>query len=403
MPVNNHITELIIKHLQDKITAEEANTLQQWIAADARNREQFESLTNPDALQAEMISDQRIQDQVYAQLPEVQEALTVVTPGNSWKRWAAVAAAAIILISVGAWYWWQNSKSKPVVTTVQKTPAAAPIPPGGNKATLTLADGTVVDLTKAANGAIATQGKTTVNKKEDGQLEYKRANSPLTADNSPAYNVLSTPRGGQYQLLLPDGSKVWLNAASSIKYPTAFIENERKVEITGEAYFEVAKDAYKPFRVAIKSDDGREGLIEVMGTHFNVNAYGDEQPIITTLLEGKVKISAEQQITNNKLLLPGDEARINDNAAITVKKNVDTESAVAWMKGFFDFHNAGIKSVMKQVSRWYAVDIQYDGPVPAQTFEGNLDRNISLNDLLDLLQRMGPTKFQLEGRVIKVK
>jgi transmembrane sensor len=422
MPHYDNIADLIIKHLQETITAEESQTLEQWIAASDENRKKFNRIANGDTLKDDLLlfieSDQRIRERVYAKLPEVQEALTV-TSKRSWMRWASVAAAVLVIAFASIWL--LRSKETPTTNgTEQQVPMAATIPAGGNKATLTLADGTVIDLDKAGNGTIATEGKTKVNKKEDGQLEYKSTTG--TRQSAITYNLLSTPRGGQYQLILPDGSKVWLNAASSIKYPTEFSGNERRVEVTGETYFEIVRNTEKPFKVTVlppSGGAGRGGEIEVVGTHFNINAYGDEQPIVTTLLEGKIKISPievvskqsgstdinnrKPQTTNYKLLNPGEEAQINDKADIRVRKNVDTESAVAWMKGFFDFHNANIKTVMSQVSRWYNIDVQYKGSVPAQTFEGNIDRNIPLNELLALLQQMGSTKFTIEGRTVKVQ
>ncbi len=423
MPVNNHIDALIIKHLQETITEDEKIILNEWIAADESHRAMFDRFTNNELLHQDLVayseSDQRIKEQVYAQLPEVQDALTVV-PKRRWMRYTSLAAAAVIGIAiVGFWYWRSEKTNRSNDGTPQQTQVATVIPAGGNKATLTLADGTVIDLDKQADGTIAEQGKTTVRKKENGQLEYKSGVG--NRESTVAYNMLSTPRGGQYQLLLPDGSKVWLNAASSIRYPTAFAGNERRVEVSGELYFEITKNIEKPFKVTIIPADGggRGGEVEVLGTHFNINAYGDEQAIVTTLLEGKIKISAielvskqsggtdmdsrKPQTTNHKLLLPGEEAQINKDAAIVVRKNVDTEASVAWMKGFFDFHNAGIKSVMKQVSRWYNVDVQYAGAVPAQTFEGNLDRNIPLNELLALLNQMGKTSFTIDGRTVRVQ
>jgi transmembrane sensor len=425
MPVNNHIDALIIKHLQETITEDEKIILNEWISADDNHRAMFDRFTNNELLHQDLVayseSDRRIKEQVYAQLPEVQGALTIV-PKRRWMRYASLAAAVVIGIAiVGFWYWKSGETDKTNGGTPTQTQVATVIPAGGNKATLTLADGTVIDLDKASNGTIAKEGKTVVSKREDGQLEYQGSHSPLTTHNSPVFNMLSTPRGGQYQLLLPDGSKVWLNAASSIRYPTAFAGNERRVEVSGELYFEITKNIEKPFKVTIIPSDGsgRGGEVEVLGTHFNINAYGDEQAIVTTLLEGKIKISAielvskqsggtdmnnhKPETTNHKLLLPGEEAQINKDAAIVVRKNVDTEASVAWMKGFFDFHNAGIKSVMKQVSRWYNVDVQYAGPVPAQTFEGNLDRNIPLNELLALLNQMGKTNFTIDGRTVRVQ
>lgn len=422
MPLNNTIADLIIKHLQDTISAEESQTLEQWIAASEENRSKFNRIVNGDTLREDLLrfadSDQKIRQDVYAKLPDVHSAL-IVTPKRSLMRW--VSAAAAVLVIIGGSFWLMRSKETPATNPPQQqVPMATTIPAGGNKATLTLADGTVIDLDKAGNGTIATEGKTKVTKTENGQLEYKSTTG--TRQTAITYNLLSTPRGGQYQLILPDGSKVWLNAASSIKYPTEFSGNERRVEVTGETYFEITRNTAKPFKVTVlppSGGAGRGGEIEVVGTHFNINAYGDEQPIVTTLLEGKIKISPievvskqsggadinyhKPQTTNYKLLNPGEEAQINDKADIRVRKNVDTESAVAWMKGFFDFHNANIKTVMSQVSRWYNIDVQYKGAVPAQTFEGNIDRNIPLNELLALLQQMGATKFTIEGRTVKVQ
>ncbi|AEW01223.1 hypothetical protein A4D02_32880 [Niastella koreensis] len=417
MPFNSHIGQLIIKHLQETITADETHTLQQWIAADEKHQILFNKLTNSDWLQQAVHdhaeSETRIKERVFAALPYMQDAHT--DSPKSWVRWMSVAASVLIVVSIG-WYIWQG-KTKPAIVAEQQTPVATVIPAGGNKATLTLADGTVIDLDKAGNGTIATEGKTTVNKKENGQLEYKSATSTKQAVYT--YNMLKTPRGGQYQLLLPDGSKVWLNAASSIRYPTAFVGNERRVEITGEAYFEITHDAVRPFKVMIypaEGATGRGGEVEVLGTHFNINAYGDEQPIVTTLLEGKIKITPVDVVNKAmtathpantakayKVINPGEEAQIDNKADIVIRRNVDTESAVAWMKGFFDFHNASLKTVMKQVSRWYSVDVEYTKAMPEQTFEGNIDRNIPLNELLELLQQYGSTKFKIEGRTVKVQ
>jgi ferric-dicitrate binding protein FerR (iron transport regulator) len=327
MPLNNNIADLIIKHLQDTITAEETQTLEQWIAASEENRSKFNRIVNGDTLREDLLqftdSDQKIRERVYAKLPGVESTL-IVTPKRSWMRWVSVAAA--VLVITGASVWLMRSKETTSTNTPQQqVPMATTIPAGGNRATLTLANGTVIDLDKAGNGTIATEGKTKVNKKEDGQLEYQSATG--TRQTEITYNLLSTPRGGQYQLILPDGSKVWLNAASSIKYPTEFSGNERRVEVTGETYFEIVRNTAKPFKVTVlppSGGAGRGGEIEVVGTHFNINAYGDEQPIVTTLLEGKIKISPievvskqsgsldinnhKPQTTTSKLLTPGEEA-----------------------------------------------------------------------------------------------
>jgi ferric-dicitrate binding protein FerR (iron transport regulator) len=395
MPLNSHIGQLIIKQLQGTITAEEARALRQWIAADDKNRIHFEKLTSSDWLQQAVsdhaVSESRIKERVFAALPELQDT-TTGSPKRGWIRWMSVAAAVLIIVSIG-WYVWQG-KTKPAIVAEQQTPVATVIPAGGNKATLTLADGTVIDLDKAGNGTIATEGKTTVNKKEDGQLEYKSATS--TKQAAITYNLLTTPRGGQYQLLLPDGSKVWLNAASSIKYPTAFAGNERRVEVSGELYFEVKSDASKPFKVTI---DSRGGEITVVGTKFNVNAYEDEGISKTTLLEGKIHFNSNRSEISIK---PGQQVWLNKEAETLEKQdNVDVDEVVAWRNGYFQFNNADLKTVLRQLSRWYDVDVQYNGEIATREFVGTIPRSLNLSKVLTLLQNQD-VHFKIDGKNILV-
>lgn len=207
-----------------------------------------------------------------------------------WRR-VAVAAAVLILMGAGAWLWVNRSPDNSTAKTT--SPSSADVLPGGNKAVLTLDDGSTIILDSAANGKLTKQGKTTIIKPGDGQLVYDAKALPAAPSPRP-YNMLSTPRGGQYQLVLPDGSKVWLNAASSIRFPVEFYEDKRRVEITGEVYFEVAPDKTKPFIVKFRGG----GEVQVLGTHFNVNAYDDEPAIKTTLLEGSVKVENQSAIGN---------------------------------------------------------------------------------------------------------
>lgn len=402
MPLNDNIADLIIKHLQETITAEETKSLEQWMAASEENRTKFNRIVNGDTLREDMLlfieSDQRIRERVYAKLPEVQDALTV-TPKRSWMRWASVAAAVLVIAFASIWL----LRSKETTTTngaEQQVPMAATIPAGGNKATLTLADGTVIDLDKAGNGTIATEGKTKVTKTENGQLEYK--SSTGTRQSAITYNLLSTPRGGQYQLILPDGSKVWLNAASSIKYPTEFSGNERRVEVTGETYFEIVRNTEKPFRVTVmppSGGPGRGGEIEVVGTHFNINAYGDEPSIKTTLLEGKVKVSYDGKFA---LLRPGQQSQLKSGTStLEIIDNADLEQAVAWKNGFFQFDNADLRSVMRQLSRWYDLDVEYQGKLPNETFGGRIDRSSNASEVLNVLEQ-NQIHFKIQGKKIIV-
>jgi ferric-dicitrate binding protein FerR (iron transport regulator) len=345
-----------------------------------------------------------------------------------WFR-IAMAAAIVVMTGIPVYYYIIRTPAPKelVQTNKQPAPPAHDALPGGNKATLTLADGTVIDLDNAKNGKIAAEGGTVVSKKQDGQLEYSKSNSPLTIDHSPSYNTLSTPKGGQYFLELPDGSKVWLNAASSIRYPTAFSGKERRVELTGEAYFEIKKNQDIPFRVHFSSPStdggGREGLIEVLGTQFNVNAYHDESIIKTTLLEGKVKmVSGEcpsdpviragsmvnkQQVDNKRMaiLQPGQQAQLLNttigNGRIRVIDDVDTEEAIAWKNGLFYFDNVDIQAIMRQLARWYKVQVVFKGKIPARRFAGQVSRNSNLSQVLKILE-LSKIHFTVEGDVVTV-
>ncbi|MBS1663038.1 MAG: FecR domain-containing protein [Bacteroidetes bacterium] len=273
------------------------------------------------------------------------------------------AAACIILAGAGAWFFFTRRQPR------AEPPIAAEkvIPPGYNKATLTLSNGSIITLDSTHTGELAKQGDATIINTGNGSLAYTNA----TGESSPAvlYNTLTTPRGGQYQLLLPDGTKVWLNASSSITYPTAFKGNERMVQITGEAYFEVTHDKSKPFRVKAGSQ-----TIEDIGTRFNVNAYSDEPASITTLLEGAVKIGTH-------MLKPGEKASAAPDGEVIVSKG-DPVRAVAWKNGFFDFSDASLQAVMRQLARWYNVEIQYEGNIRERQFNGMIGRSLTLSQVL---------------------
>jgi hypothetical protein len=279
--------------------------------------------------------------------------------------------------------------------TVQQT--NQDVQPGGNKAVLTLANGQVIDLDSAHNGILVEQGNMAVVKNNNGEVVYKAVDDEKNARHAAnVYNMLATPRGGQYQLTLPDGSRVWLNAASSIRYPVAFANDERQVEITGEVYFEVEKNPKKPFRVTILPTGG---VVEVLGTHFNINAYSDEPAIKTTLLEGSVKVSS---MVNGEwsMLKPGQQASIH-HSQLTIHDNVDLELAMAWKNGFTLFKSADIKSIMRQAARWYDVEVMYEGTVPERSFTGGISRNAPLSELLQLLE-VSKVHFKIEGKKLIV-
>jgi ferric-dicitrate binding protein FerR (iron transport regulator) len=310
-------------------------------------------------------------------------------PVISLKR-VTIAAAVLGIIVLSTFLLLNKSRSAQLAKAENNVQRFKDdVAPGGNKAILTLADGSVIFLDDAKNGTLTQQGSAKVIKL-DGKLLYD-----LSAEKTKqvVYNTISTPKGGQYQLELPDGSLVWLNASSSIHFPTSFTEKERRVEITGEAYFEVAKNARQPFIVAVNSSE-----VQVLGTHFNINAYNDEEDVRTTLLEGSVKFVDG---SNTSLLQPGQQSQLTKDRVVKVANNVDVNEVVAWKNGLFSFENAGIETIMRQLSRWYDVNIEYKGKTD-DIFVAEISRNIKLSDVLKALELTGRVKFEIDGKKIVV-
>jgi len=327
-----------------------------------------------------------------------QSAIQPVTPVRKMK-WLHVAAAVIILIS-SAYVINRiilNRKSNDVVVKIEPLQEVKnDILPGGDKAILTLANGSQIILDSAANGIVAQQGQTEVVKLSNGQLVYKGAGDHV---NDVLYNTMATPRGGQYRLVLPDGSRVWLNAVSSIRFPTAFTGQERKVEISGEAYFEVVKDPSRPFRVLVRPVAGNRNMeVEVLGTHFNINAYQDEPAIKTTLLEGSVKVTNG---TAHTMIRPGQQTQLSINGVTKVIQDADVSEAVAWKEGRFQFNDTELKTIMRQVMRWYDVDLEYKGNVPDRYFTADISRNKTLSGVLTIL-KLSDVDFRLDGKKLTV-
>jgi ferric-dicitrate binding protein FerR (iron transport regulator) len=307
-----------------------------------------------------------------------------------------------------------RSPEKEVVTNDKKaTLTTKDIAPGGNKAILILGDNSTIELDNAADGQLAQQGTTNVMKSKDGLISY--APSAAGGRGEANYNTLATPRGGQYQLVLPDGSKVWLNAASSIKFPTAFVGNERKVAITGEVYFEVVRNTRMPFKVDFSSppagEGGQEGAgggqVEVLGTHFNINAYNDEPVIKTTLIEGSVRIG-KRQTANGKgpefaaILKPGEQALLAPHSPLAINHSPDVDQVLAWKNGLFHFENVDIKTVMRQISRWYDIDVEYKGAVTNEPLFIEVPRNTNLSDVLKVLETTAGVQLKVEGKKVTV-
>lgn len=311
------------------------------------------------------------------------------------RPWLRITAAAslLLLFAASAYYLLHQ----PTKQSKQEQLAASPVhdfKPGGNKALLTLANGQQIVLTDVKNGKLADQGSVTVNKTANGQLVYGAGTGNASANM--IYNTLATPRGGQYHITLSDGTQVWMNAASSITYPVTFANNERKVVVNGEVYFEVAPDVNKPFKVSTGNQE-----VMVLGTRFNVNGYADDAGISTTLLSGSIKV---RNLTSGQssLLVPGQQASIFKNQAPIHIKTVNAEDAISWKNGYFLFDNQDISSVMKIMSRWYDVDIEYSNYNRQDRFGGTFSRSANLSEILHNLEQVGPVHFKMQANKVIV-
>ncbi|HEY9195611.1 MAG TPA: FecR domain-containing protein, partial [Mucilaginibacter sp.] len=338
--------------------------------------------------------DKSKSDEMLAQILRINTEPPVANPSKNNLPWRKLGVAASLLFLVGFGAYIYNNQKKQVVTkkSIAKIYPKNDALPGGNKAILTLANGKTITLDSAQNGLLAQQGNTKINKTRNGQLVYE-AGANADAQVS-VINTISTPRGGQYQLILPDGSKVCLNSASSLSFPTRFTGKTREVTITGEAYFEVTKNPQMPFRV--KSDNT---TVEVLGTHFNIMAYNDEAEMKTTLLEGSVKISNGDA---TGILKPGQQAVLNKAGRLKVLNNVDVDDEIAWKDGIFQFRDAGIDAIMRQAARWYDVEVTYEGKVPRREFTGRISRNVKASELMNMLGYAG-VKYKIEDKRITIQ
>lgn len=378
---NQRLTELAGKWKDGTITDQEQTEFNQWY--DSFDDTSIDEVANETVPQLK----QRLFNNVLSK-----ENITLIQPVKSFKLWyrIAVAAAVLVVLSTGIYLITSSDKKKDSNDYLVKED----VKPGGNRALLTLADGTTIVIDDAADGKLAEQSGIVITKTKDGQLVYqfKEGNN----DNKSLgkqYNVISTPKGGQYQVNLPDGTQVWLNAASSIRFPVSFSDlMERKVELNGEAYFEVHKDKLKPFKVA---SDRQE--VEVLGTHFNVNTYKNEKSSKTTLIEGSVQLHSS--VTADLKLKPGEQSILNEKGVDVSKVNID--EVIAWKNGNFLFNDESLISIMKQLERWYDVDVDYS-TVPDTRYSGFISRNVNLSKVLNMFEVTGNLKIKIEGKVIRV-
>ncbi|HJT74501.1 MAG TPA: FecR domain-containing protein [Chitinophaga sp.] len=363
--------ELLHKYNTGECTPEERAMIESW----------YHQLELPDL---EELTDE--------QLLEI-EHLTPSLPVKRWERWRwmSVAAAIAVLVTVGGYFLYRsgNTPEHQPLAVIQDDAL-----PGSNKAVLTLANGQRIILADAKNGELAQQGSAIIEKKADGELNYTSGEAQ-DEDALPMINTVSTPRGGKHHLVLADGTHVWLNAASSITYPVTFNSREREVEITGEAYFEVAQHATQPFRVVCKGQ-----RIEVLGTHFNVNAYPDEPVIKTTLLQGAVRVIADSG--ESAVLKPGQQA-VLDNLQHVKVSSVVPEVAIDWKEGDFIFKNETLPDIMRKVSRWYDVDVDYGHYNNSKlTFSGEVSRSRNLSVVLKMLEATAAVKFTVKNNHITI-
>ncbi|MEJ6980612.1 FecR domain-containing protein [Pedobacter sp. P351] len=335
--------------------------------------------------ESELGNEEEIKSEIYTRLiKSIKNSSPVkIYP---WLRW--VAAACVVFCMLGGLYYF-NSISGDTKNRVVIKPKPVPILPGSNKAILILSDGSQVDLGASKNGLVAQQGPSAISK-ENGRIVYNSNNASAATH----LNTIYIPRGGEYELVLPDGSKVWLNSDSKLTFPVVFSGKDRTVELEGEAYFEVAKNKKKPFRV---SANGTE--VKVLGTSFNVKAYHNEEHVSTTLLEGSVTVANSKQ---SKMLVPGQQSISYKGRSEIDIAQINAEEAIAWKSGYFIFDNQDIKSIMTIISRWYDVEVEYNLSSNDDRFVGTFSRSVNLSEILKNFELLGKVHFTVKGRRVIV-
>ncbi|KUJ63459.1 hypothetical protein AR687_01860 [Flavobacteriaceae bacterium CRH] len=364
--------KLIIKKINDTLSPEEESIFDAWYNESDSNREYYK----------------RVQNNFESDIEEVDVDLAwkavnrEITPKKNRKAYYKYAIAASVALLIGISYFNYN-------TTTQQTTIVESKPTEG--VTLTLSDGTTVILSDHKNGVVANQDNAVITKDKDGQIRYEGTKAEHQGEI--AYNTLVTANGKTFQIELPDGTNVWMNAGSSLKYPTYFSGNERSVTLTGEAYFEVAHNEKMPFKVF---SNGQE--VEVLGTHFNIKAYLNEPNIKTTLLEGKIKITEND---NSMLVKPGQQVLVFTDNHVMKIADVNTESSVAWKNRLFYFENAKCDEIMREIERWYDVDVVYKGKIPDERFQGAIQKDLKLNQVLKMLESKD-VHFKVSGKEVIV-
>ena len=384
---------LLKRYLDNTITTAEAEELFAWLKNDS-----FENNLEVEQIMAAYYQNSFTDSAIHAtesSRENLNELLKKINTNQRKKpapvktinrKWWMVAASIIILLGVGIYFNFFNDKQQ-AVELAKSLPIEVEAPKG-NKAIITLSDGRQVSIDSFTSGKIAIHNNMVITKNSNGEIVY----SGKENEEAIAYNTLYNPRGSKVQTItLADGTRVWLNAASSLRYPVAFSGKERTVELNGEGYFEVAPNAQKPFHVAVNDMD-----VEVLGTHFNINAYEDEKQIKTSLLEGSVKVNSGSK---SIMIKPGEQAALansknNADGDITINTLIG-DDVIAWKNGFFAFRHSDLNEILKQLSRWYDIDVDYKGNNKKQEFTGKIDRSLGLSDVLKILDRTG-VRFKIE-------
>jgi len=393
------ISELIARHMQGSLSAKEQAELDMWLNSSADRRKFFNEFQDEEVLNEKIktfyaIDKAELWDMTREKIKTSGADYKIGTKKQLWYKITA-AAAIIMVLSLGL-YFYKNKPDHSLKSSISLT--KQDIAPGTSSATLTLANGKKIILSDAANGELAKEADIVISKTADGRVVYKVNSASQTQTGQ--FNTLSTAKGETYKMQLPDGTSIWLNAATTIKYPASFSAMKfRKIELEGEAYFEVAKDKTKPFIVSTRPGSNGAGQeIKVLGTHFNISAYADERSYITTLLEGSIKIT-NSGTAESKILKPGEQAVLNQQIQVS---NANTEAAMAWKNDVFYFADEPIQDVMRILSRWYNVDVVYKQPIPKIGFWGQISRNKKLSEVLEVLEVTNGVHFKIEGRRVIV-
>jgi len=418
------IDNVLLKYIrEEQLTPEETAMLAAWESRDPARKELLAQMRNGREWALQNLSKvqhidkdgswERVEAMIRADghWNDTPASLVVpigTTPGIPAHRSGArpwlVAAAVVLTLGAASW-WLMAHRPAPAVAPVAASAVASDIRPGGNRATLTLADGRKINLDSSSNGVLAAQQNMTVSKLAAGQLAYK--GSSIEKPGPLAFNTLSTPKAGQFALTLADGTRVWLNNASTLRYPVAFTGSDRAVDLYGEAYFEVARDPAHPFHVIVHrvtnpttAAPDHPSTIEVLGTAFNVMAYSDEPDEQATLLSGSIRFT---DATHNALLRPGQQSVLDDKGEVHVSSHVNIQDVIAWKNGFFHFDNSSLEKTMRQLGRWYDVDIRYEGQATSQAFlgHGRIQRDLPLSAILHGLEN-DHVHFTLQGRSLIV-